>query len=386
MKKHTHPPSETPALTQETLTQDIIGQSATLQSERPPLLPDRHRNLDFFVCDIFDAAPKADMASMEHPIFSLSTKPDHRIRRYESPDGKSWIEIQPSAVGLATIHDRDILIYCISQLMAALNDGKPISRTVRFKAHDLLVATNRTTAGAGYRALREAFERLRGTNISTNIITGGQETFEVFGIIERAKIIRETREGRMQDIEITLSDWVFNAIRNQEVLTLNRDYFRLRRPIERRLYEIGRKHCGRQKVWRIALDTLKMKCGSSSTLREFRRLVNQIVHEEEKHGHIPDYAIRIQNDMVFFYNKGTISDLTTQIIGSTQGVKQHTSTMISKIRLASETYEKARQAAPGWDVYNLEQEWRDWITEIPTHPDKAFIGFCKAIYKRRGRP
>jgi hypothetical protein len=38
---------------------------------RSPLLPDRYPQGDFFVCDIFDAVPKADMASMEHPIFSL---------------------------------------------------------------------------------------------------------------------------------------------------------------------------------------------------------------------------------------------------------------------------------------------------------------------------
>jgi hypothetical protein len=36
---------------------------------RNPLLPDRSEQGDFFVCDIFDAAPKGDMASMAHPIF-----------------------------------------------------------------------------------------------------------------------------------------------------------------------------------------------------------------------------------------------------------------------------------------------------------------------------
>ncbi|MFV1607245.1 plasmid replication initiator RepA, partial [Phaeobacter sp. JH20_10] len=44
--------------------------------DRTPLLPLRHAQGDFFVCDIFDAAPKGDMASMAHPIFTLSTKPD----------------------------------------------------------------------------------------------------------------------------------------------------------------------------------------------------------------------------------------------------------------------------------------------------------------------
>lgn len=116
---------------------------------RSLLLPDRQGQDDFFVCDIFDAAPKGDMASMAHPIFSLSTKPDHRIRRYENETGKSYLEVKPSADGLATIHDRDVLIYCISQIMAAINQGQQVSHTVRLKAYDLLKATNRVTDGCG---------------------------------------------------------------------------------------------------------------------------------------------------------------------------------------------------------------------------------------------
>ena len=46
------------------------------------LLPDRHPTADFFVCDIFDALPKDDLGSMEHPMFSLSTRPDRRILNY----------------------------------------------------------------------------------------------------------------------------------------------------------------------------------------------------------------------------------------------------------------------------------------------------------------
>ena len=116
------------------------------------LLPDRHPTGDFFVCDIFGGLPKDDLASMEHPIFSLSTKPDRRQRRYELHD--RFVEITPSVLGLATIHDRDILIYCISQLIAAANDGREVSSTVRFKAYDLLIATNRMTNGQGYEALK----------------------------------------------------------------------------------------------------------------------------------------------------------------------------------------------------------------------------------------
>jgi hypothetical protein len=58
---------------------------------------------------------------MEHPLFTLSTKPDTAIRNYEH--NGNTVRIAPSAYGLATIHDKDILIYCISQLMAGLNQG-----------------------------------------------------------------------------------------------------------------------------------------------------------------------------------------------------------------------------------------------------------------------
>lgn len=113
--------------------------------DRSPLLPNRHPTPDFFVCDVFNAAPKADMASMEHPIFSLSTKPDKSVRRYQH--GTTYVEIKPSADGLATVHDPDVLIYCISHLMAAINEGREVSQVVRFKALDLLKATNRMTNG-----------------------------------------------------------------------------------------------------------------------------------------------------------------------------------------------------------------------------------------------
>ncbi|MEZ6137008.1 MAG: replication initiator protein A [Pirellulaceae bacterium] len=343
-------------------------------------MPDRH-DPDFFVCDIFDAAPKADMASMEHPIFSLSTKPDHRVRRYEHKG--NYIEIKPSADGLATVHDRDVLIYCISQLMVAINAGKEVSQVVRFKAHDLLKATNRMTTGQSYQALKAAFERLAGTRISTNIVTGGKEEFETFGIIERARIVRETRDGRMQEIEVKLSDWVFGAIKSNEVLTLNRNYFRLRKPIERRLYELARKHCGRQPEWRISLKLLRKKCGSGSTLREFKRLLGKVIEDDIASDHMPDYSIRLEEregreqDIVIFRNRGSIPALASE-------------TPSTIPQLSADTLHDARLEAPGWDIHYLEREWRSWIdlmgTEPPRSPDAAFIGFCRKWFEKRGRP
>ena len=99
---------------------------------------------DFFICDLPWAAPKDDMASMEHPLFTLATRPDRRILRYAH--GEATIEVTPSVKGLATIHDKDVLIFCVSQLMAALNAGRPVAPTLHLKAHDLLLATHRETS------------------------------------------------------------------------------------------------------------------------------------------------------------------------------------------------------------------------------------------------
>ena len=47
--------------------------------------------------------------------------------------------------------------------------------------------------------------------------------------------------------------------------------------------------------------------------------------------------------------------------------------------LRTSTYEMARKAAPGWDVYELERQWREWIEKkgLPQKPDAAFIAFCR---------
>lgn len=315
------------------------------------------------------------MASMEHPIFSLSTKPDRNIRRYEH--GEHFVEIRPSSEGLATVHDRDILIYCISQLMAGKNQGKEVGPVLRFKAYEMLQATNRMTNGPGYSALKASLERLSGTRITTNIVTGGQEITRGFGLIEHFEIVRESRDGRMQEVEIKLSDWVFNAIEQKEVLTIHRDYFRLRKPIERRVYELARKHCARKQEWRISLSLLQKKCGSISCQREFRRLLNNIIEEDREFQHIPDYSVELEGgDMVIFRSRGTIPSY------SNHGEDNHNLPYIS-----IEAYEEARVVAPGWDVYVLEQEWRNWMrewnTETPRDADAAFVGFCRKWYEKR---
>jgi plasmid replication initiation protein len=265
-----------------------------------PLLPERREQLDFFVCDIFDATPKDDLGSMEHPMFTLSKNPDRAIRHYEH-NGNS-VTITPSVLGHATIFDKDVLIYCISQLVAALNQGRPTSRTVRVTAYDLLKATNREVGGDHYKRLEMAMDRLSGTRIKTDITTGGERIREGFGIIDRWKIIeRSPTDKRMVAVEITLSKWLYNAVQALEVLTIHRDYFRLKKPIERRLYELARKHCGIQGKWTVGLALLHKKTGSRGPLKKFRDAIRTII----KHQHLPEYRMMFYeaDDKVTFYSR-----------------------------------------------------------------------------------
>ena len=147
-----------------------------------PLLPDRHPQKDFFILDLSDVVPKDDMASMEHPLFSLATKPDMRHLDYVS--GGNRLKIVPSGVGLPTIFDKDLLIFCVSQLMHRKNRGEEIGKRVRFSAREMMIATNRKTGGVEYKRLEQAFQRLLGTTFQTDIETGNKRETRFFSLIE----------------------------------------------------------------------------------------------------------------------------------------------------------------------------------------------------------
>ncbi|MBZ0300242.1 MAG: replication initiator protein A [Anaerolineae bacterium] len=322
-----------------------------------------------------DAVLKDDMATMEHPFYALSKKPDTRVRRYEQ--GDKWLEVVPSVQGLATIYDKDILIYCISQMIAKMNEGHSPSPYVRINAKDLLIFINRTTGGKDYEALKEALARLDGTRIRTNVRTGDMETHEGFGLIESYTLRRSERTGRILEFGVKLSDWVFRSIQAKEVLTLHRDYFRLRKPLEKRVYEIARKHCGRKERWEISLEVLRNKSGSTSTMKEFRRLLRSLAQGD----HLPDYRVQMEGEKVTFINRETMPQERAG-----QGATDNTAFP----GLDVETYHEARIVAPGWDVYELEQQWRGfWVDSGRPdlkNPDAAFIAFCRRRAERQLQP
>lgn len=254
--------------------------------EKSVLAPVRHPQRDFYIADLLDIAPKDDMASMEHPLFALKAG-DKRVREYKR--GGTTVRVKPGFDGCATIHDKDVWIYCISQLVEGINRGREdVSRTVRFTAYDFLVTTNRRTDGDAYKRMADAMGRLAGTRIETNIETAEIREREGFGLVDAWRVV-EKKGGRMVAVEVTLPDWLFRSVQARHVLTLSPDYFRIRRPLDRRIYELARKHCGNQKQWQCSVVALHEKSGSTDTVRKLRAALKVLAEADQ----LPDYSVTL---------------------------------------------------------------------------------------------
>jgi plasmid replication initiation protein len=319
-------------------------------------LKDKHPNRDFFIMEISDVVPKDDAASMEHPIFSLATKPDLRRLKYEN--NGNTLKVIPSTHGLATIHDKDILIWAISKIMDAKNKGEPYSRTINGSGYELLSATNRGISKRDYDRLEKAFIRLRGTTFVSDIRTGGKAEKNIFGMVDQASFNYDFgRDMRRDKVTVTLSEWMFRVIESNEVLTISSDYFYLRKPMERRLYEIARKHCGYKQRFEVGLKKLQTKTGSNAPLKLFRQKIKVIIADDD----LPFYKLELtEKDMVIIRPRTTKKAIGKNII------------------IPSWAEEKAREIAvkKGRDYYALEQEWLAFA-DNPENAGAAFIGFCK---------
>jgi plasmid replication initiation protein len=341
-------------------------------------LPIRHPQDDFFIADIFDGLPvKDDMASMEHPIFSLSKVKDVRVIHYERAGVK--ITISPSAEhGLPTIFDKDVLLYLGSLLMSEMkklemSGGGLPSKTIRVSIHDLLITTNRIRTGKGYDLLEKALQRLHGVSINTNIKTGKIEQKEGFHLLESYKFIESHYvKDRRVALEVTVSDWFYNSIIGKEALTISREYFQLGKSLERRLYEIVRKHCGNQNEWRVSMEILYEKSGSTGTLRKFRFYIKEIAGDN----HLPDYLIKFfeESDTVLFCNRRP----GVQIV---EGLSQALPTLSpNTIRKGAELVEKA---GTGWNYQEIRNQFTQELLNgfQPAKVDGAFLNFVKKKIK-----
>lgn len=236
---------------------------------------------------------KMDRILMEYPLFSASTHLVHEKTHFRFGDIE--FTIKPGADGQATVHDSDILRYIMAKLVERRDRGEPISPVINITAHDLLLHTKRSTGKRGYELLLEGFRRLAGTRIETNVpAPNGQVFSRDWGWLSEWETLGDVDEQgkllRLKSIQVTLAPWLFAAIEEKKrLLAFNADYFSLRRPTDRRLYDLARKFCGRQPEFRIGLSKLHQRMGATQPLRNFRQLIERAIREDS----IPDYTFEI---------------------------------------------------------------------------------------------
>ena len=305
----------------------ILGETKLSEQdelEKKHLLIERYEKGDFFIAEGSDLPYiRDDMASMSHPLFALKAK-DIRTIRYAQNNVKTEISAN-AEYGRATIFDKDIWIFAISKLMQAKFEGKEINNIIEFSAVEFFKSTNRGLGGKQFEMFRDALNRLSGTRIMTEIETGGERSASGFGLLDGWEVTEENSKKLPLKVVIELPHWLYRSITKDEVLPISKEYFRLRKPIDRRIYEIARKHCGRQESWKVSLDLLHKKTGTTDVLRNFRSAINSLATANV----LPDYSIEYdrKSNMVTFINR----DESVHNLGNKKILNNLATSIISKI-------------------------------------------------------
>ena len=158
-------------------------------------------------------------------------------------------------------------------------------------------------------------------------------------MIDEWGVIKEDSKVKMVAVEVKLSDWFYSSILGNAVLSIDKGYFRLRKPTERRLYELARKHCGNQVAWKIKLENLKGKLGITSPTRTLRFNIKKITETN----HLPEYNISMEDDVVMFTRKGPPKENTTPVRLPRHVTKKE----VEKKAKPGESYEKSANRIKG---------------------------------------
>src|SRR3546814_19732418 len=104
------------------------------------------QQLDLFYSMPGDIAARDAQDLMSWPFFSLAKS--RRSAPIDFAMGATWISVEAVAEhGMATIWDADILIWAASQLVEARDAGRPTSRNIAARPHEILTFIGRGKIG-----------------------------------------------------------------------------------------------------------------------------------------------------------------------------------------------------------------------------------------------
>lgn len=235
---------------------------------------------------------RGERSLMAFPFFALAKSAWMKPISYNR--GPVSIEVRPSANGVATIYDKEIVLYIASLMAAKIENNEQVEQDFIFTAHDLFSVTGSNQSSRSYQRLSDALERLQGTQIKTNIEAGGEGEEGFFSWLSEAKLHysrTKTGERRLKAVKVRLCDWLYRAIlRDRQVLDYAATYFSLG-PIERRIYEVARSTVSdlTNEAMKIDLETFRLQIGYQNPLANFRTALKNVAAANT----IPDYNLAL---------------------------------------------------------------------------------------------
>jgi plasmid replication initiation protein len=286
--------------------------SAALLQDLPPkrvlrAAPEDDAQLMFFVPAIYDAPIKDDVNLMDVAPFSLGKTVRTGVIRYELKD--SLITVEGGAeVGLATVFDYDIFLNMMSYLAEevrryridaekGLRPSLP-PKVYRPSAAHILKFCRRTSGGRQYEEIEAALRRLAKTTISvTNLAGGKRRQVDTRPLIGEYRVVSKTSTGKVDEIEITIPDWVYLSIVKTDkvlpLLTLNPDYFLISSGLGRFIYRLARKAAGKGSATYSARE-LHKRSGSPQEFRKFLYDLKELVARTQAFP-MPDYELTLSD-------------------------------------------------------------------------------------------
>lgn len=265
--------------------------------------------LELFALEIldFEFSLKDEIDGMTLPIFAINQKSQQdKLYTWIRHDGKVKMRVEAVA-GRPTQHDKDLVIFVISALMHEYNVSGKVPDVIDMHTRHYLIGTDRQVGGSQYSQFEGTLKRIQHMTVvvDTDNDDGTKTINKQFAYFTGSEVIVKSKTDQVLAVRLKISDWLKGQISNKNVLTMNRDYFKLSGSLERRLYEIARKHCGRQGLWRVTLPVLCNMTGSASTLKLFKQQLGRIIEADS----IPDYRLsiaggkKLADTMIEIYSK-----------------------------------------------------------------------------------
>lgn len=247
----------------------------------------KNRQLDLFVALIGDIPFRDERESMTAPLVSLSKNKRTRIE-WEGPSGQRVLVTAAEEYGVATIWDYDVLLWAISQINEAINQGLPVSPRVQFHPYNLLSAVGRDTGGKGYAELKAALHRLRATGVSYDspALDGKRRKLGAFNLL--GAFLIEEEEGKAKVAWMELPAWLYEAVTlDRDVLAISPRYFDLTSGLDRFLYRLARRHVGKQAGWIFTFRDIHGRSGSAQSFGDFSRDLRKAITRNT----LPEYSL-----------------------------------------------------------------------------------------------